>query len=66
MIQSFLDEKVSDIIERYRNKANDFDQTKKFIFNAKILKPNLTLEESGISNNANIFVLSVIMIKGAF
>ena len=58
MIQCVLDEKVSEIIERYRNKANDFDQTKKFIFNANMLKPNLTLEETGISNNANIFVVS--------
>ena len=57
MVQSFLDEKVSDIIERYRNKANDFDQTRKFKFNAKMLIPNLTLEETGITNNDHIFVV---------
>jgi hypothetical protein len=36
-IQCMPDEKVSTLIERYRNKADDHDQTKKFIFNAKNL-----------------------------
>ena len=56
-IQCMNDEKVSSLIERYRNKAGDYDKTKKFIFNAKDLKPLLSLAESGITNNANIFVV---------
>ena len=59
-------DKVSDIIEKYRNKANDRDDTKKFIFNAKNLAPSLTVAEAGITNNANIFVVATKGIKGAF
>ena len=52
-------DKVSDIIEKYRNKANDRDSNKKFIFNAHVLDPLLTVTESGIEKNlANIFVVS--------
>ena len=56
MIQCMPDEKISDIIERYRAKSGDNSPTKKFTFNAKNLVPSLTLSEAGISNNANIFV----------
>ena len=49
-------DKVSDIIEKYRNKANDYDDSKKFIFNARNLNPSLSLVEAGIKNNSNIFV----------
>ena len=65
-IQCTLDEKVSAIIERYRSKTGDKDDTKKFIFNAKSLNPTLTLAEAGITNNANIFVMVTKDIKGAF
>ena len=58
-IQSNPEEKVSDIIEKYRNKANDYDDSKKFIFNAKNLNPNLSVAEAGITNNANIFVVRI-------
>ena len=52
-------EKVSEIIKRYRNKASDFEDNKKFIFNAKELNQSLTADEAGILNNANIFVVLV-------
>ena len=58
-VQCNPEEKVSDIIEKYRNKANDYDDSKKFIFNAKNLNPNLSLAEAGITNNANIFVVRI-------
>ena len=58
-IQCNPEEKVSDIIEKYRNKANDYDDSKKFIFNAKNLNPNLSAAEAGITNNANIFVVRI-------
>ena len=64
-IQAKLDEKVSEIIQRYRFIANDHELTRKFIFNAKPLNYNLTLAEAGLSNNANIFVVSTKGIKGA-
>ena len=56
------DEKVRDIIKRYRNMTLDNDLSKKFIFNAKKLDPDLTVAESNIYDNANIFVVST---KGA-
>ena len=64
-IQAKLDEKVSEIIQRYRFIANDHELTRKFIFNAKPLNYNLTVAEAGLSNNANIFVVSTKGIKGA-
>ena len=91
MVQVAYDEKVSSMIEKYRNKSGDHDMTKKFIFNAfniegifdsnspmhqPILErvPNikdgdhladLTVEELGFTDNANIFVVITKRIKGA-
>ena len=59
------DEKVSEIIERYRTKSN-FHEEARFIFNAKNLNVDLTVAESGIQNNSNIFVISLKGIKGAY
>ena len=36
----------------------DYDEFKKFIFNAERLIPSLTVGEAGLTNNANIFVVS--------
>ena len=66
MIQCTPNDKVSDIIEKYRNKANDRDNTKKFIFNARNLNTSLSVAEAGITNNANIFVVATKGIKGVF
>ena len=63
-VQCNPEEKVSDIIEKYRNKVNDYDDSKKFIFNAKSLNPSLSLVEAGIKNNSNIFVCRIKGIKG--
>ena len=65
IIQCCKDEKVSDVIQRYRVKFCDNEPTKKFIFNAKALNLNLTVAEVGLVNNANIFVVSTKGIKGA-
>ena len=51
------EQKVSSIIEQYRNKSGDHDHSKQFIYNAKNLSPNLTVAEAGISDKANIFVV---------
>ena len=50
------DEKVSEIIQRYREKYSDFEQNLKFIFNAKELNTFLSVAENGLSENSNIFV----------
>ena len=59
------EEKVSELIEKYRMKSGDRDPTKKFIFNAKNLNPSLTCEEAGLTRNVNIFVVATKGIKGA-
>jgi len=64
-IQAKLDEKVYELIERYRIKSQDNCMTKKFIFNAKNLDFSLTVIEAGLTNNANIFVVQTDGIKGA-
>ena len=63
-IQCRKDEKISALIERYRTKAMDHDNGKKFIFNAKQLNENLTVAEAGLSEGSNIFVVSTTGIKG--
>jgi len=59
------EEKVSAIIEKYRNMANDHDKNRKFIYNAKNLNPNLTVGEAGLVDNAIIFVVRAKNIWGA-
>ena len=56
MVQCMPDEKVSEIIEKYRYYSGDRDPSKKFIFNAQNLDLSLSAAEAGITNNANIFV----------
>ncbi len=56
-IQCLIDEKVGDIIQRYRTKSANNKTNIKFIFNAKELDENLTICESAIVNNSNIFVV---------
>ena len=51
-------EKVNDIIEKYREEAFDDDTNIKFFYNGKELNKNLTASEVGISNNSNILVLA--------
>ena len=64
-IQCTVDDKVSDVIEKYWNKAGYKDPTAKFIFNTKNLVPELSVAEAGLINNANIQVVSTKGIKGA-
>ena len=56
IIQCRPDEKVKEIIEKYRKKSGDNEPTKKFKFNNKFLSPNLSVAEAGITNNSNILV----------
>ena len=66
MVQCMPDDKVSSVIDKYRNKSGDKDPTKKFIFNAKNLVTSLSVSEAGITHNANIFVVATKGIKGAY
>ncbi len=52
-----LNDKIRDIIQRYRYKDNNNDPSLRFIFNAKEINPDLTVAEAGIRNNSNIFVV---------
>ena len=61
IIKCKLDEKASDVIEKYRNKSGDSDPEKRFYFDSKRINPNLTLKENGIMNNSVIFVAEIIM-----
>ena len=50
-------EKVGDIIQKYRVKADDNNKEEKFIYNAKKLNPDLTVAEAGLINQSKIFVM---------
>ena len=65
MIQCSLNDKVSDLIQRYKTKSLEDVSQKKFIFNAKALNPNLTVAEAGMQEGANIFVVNTAGVKGA-
>ena len=47
-IQCTMDEKVSDVIQRYRAKTGDRELTKKFIFNAKMLNQHLSVDRKSV------------------
>ena len=64
MVPCMPDEKVSEIIAKYRNKSGDYDLSKKFIYNAKPFYPKLTVSEAELQNNANIFVVSPQGVRG--
>ena len=64
VISARMKDKVSQIIEKYWKESNDYDDEIKFIFNAKVLHPSLTLEDAGLSENANIFVVIPKSVQG--
>lgn len=52
-----FNDKISDIIKRYRTKSGDFNLSEKFMFNAKILNENMTTLEAGLNNGCFIYVI---------
>ena len=50
-------DKISDLMNRYRNKINDHISNLYFTYNAKQLNPNKTLSEEGIINLTTIIVM---------
>ena len=64
IIQCNLNDKVSNIIEKYRIKANDRETKVKFIYNAMYLNPSLTVAEAGLKNNSTTLVVSTGDVRG--
>ena len=64
IVECYYNEKIEKLIERYRNSTSDFNQTEKYIFNAKALNPSITVAEAGISNNSVIFVVEYKGLRG--
>jgi len=64
IIQCNLNDKVSNVIEKYRIKANDRETKVKFIYNLMYLNPSLTVAEAGLQNNSTIFVVSTGDVRG--
>ena len=62
MIEFEYDDLISELIEKFRKKANYFEQYFIFLFNFKRLYWNLTAEEVGLTNNSNIFVFEYFLI----
>ena len=58
------EDRVSTIIKKYRKKGNDYDEDRRFIFNARILYPSVSLREAGITNNSNVFVVDTKGVQG--
>ena len=65
-IQCLYSDKVSEVINKYRQKSGDNDMTERFVYNTKNLVPELTVAEQGLINSAVIKVISTKGIKGAF
>ena len=63
-IQFNKKDRVSDAIKKYRIESGDQDEDIKFIFNARQLHPSRTLEESGMTEDGNIFVVVTSSVKG--
>ena len=59
-------EKVYDLIQKYRVKANDWKLNKEFYYNAKKINPDLTLAEAGLYNNCSIRVITFGNLKAGF
>ena len=65
-IQCMKNEKVSTLIEKYRNKTNDRDLTEKFEFNANTLDPQLFVFETGITDGSHIFIVKTKGVDGGY
>ena len=64
-VQAFKDEKVKDLITRQRISVYDLSDKIKFIFNSYELCPELTVDESHLTNNSKISIVNIKDAKGA-
>ena len=51
-----LEDKFSEVIQRYKIKANSQDISEKFIFNARVISPDITVKKIGLKNGDLIIV----------
>ena len=65
-IQCQMNDKIRDVIQKYRNLSLTSDKNDKFIYNAKALYPDsdLTVAECGLYNNSMIQVVSEGIVGG--
>ena len=56
-------EKFSEVIRKYREKSQDGNIDRQFLFNSKIIKPSLKISELGIGNFSKIEVSTVLSHK---
>ena len=59
-----LEDKISDVIQKYREKSNDNEDNLKFIFNSKILNPSITVGEADLSDGSLINIVEGNQIMG--
>ena len=63
-INCLLNEKMSDVIERYRKKMGDYNTREVFFYNSKIINQSLLVSEAGLINCAEITVIVSNQIEG--
>ena len=63
-VSCYFNEKISNIIKKYKEMSNDYDKEEKFLFNGITLNPSETVYEGGITNGSLIIVLSLDNLKG--
>ncbi len=63
-ISCLSNEKVSDVIERYRKKAGDYDTTNEFTFNSKKINQSLSVSEAGLRDFSTIKVEKTVLSGG--
>ena len=63
VVQCLLSQKVSEVIKKFREKSG-YNNNCRFIFNAKQLNESLTVAEAGLTDFANIFLVTTKGIKG--
>ena len=60
-------DKIAKIIEKYREKSNDYEENEKFIFNGRTLNPSLTVgQEKIVNSNSIIKVIFLGNVKGSY
>ena len=63
-IQCILDEKISNLIKRFRIKIDDFDSLLVFVFNGHKLDSNLTIAQARLRDRSVISVLNFQNVQG--
>ena len=60
-------DKIAKIIEKYREKSNDYEENEKFVFGGRTLNPSLTVgQERIVFSNSIIKVIFLGSVKGSY